>query len=86
MAQAMDALAARQPGYLGAESVRNGEGVGITISYWRDEASILAWKRVAAHAEAQREGRPSWYEDYAVRIARVERAYTLATSAETGLG
>lgn len=85
MAAAMSDLAAAQPGYLGAESVRDAEGVGITVSYWRDEASIIAWKRVAAHAEAQRTGRSDWYEDYVVRVARVERAYTLASSPQTGL-
>ncbi len=86
MALAMDALAAQQPGYLGIDSVRDADGAGITVSYWRDEASIVAWKRVAAHAQAQRDGRAQWYEDYSVRIARVDRAYTLATSPKDGLG
>ena len=85
MAEAMAALAAEQPGYLGVEGARDTAGIGITVSYWRDEASIAAWKRVAAHTVAQRTGRDSWYEDYVVRVARIERAYTLASSAETGL-
>lgn len=85
MAAAMAALAAQQPGYLGEESARDAQGVGITVSYWRDEASIHAWKRVAAHAEAQRQGRANWYEDYVVRVARVERAYSLENSFEAGL-
>ncbi len=85
MAKAMAALAATQPGYLGEESARGDDRVGITVSYWRDEASIAAWKRVAAHTVAQREGRASWYEDYIVRVVRVERAYTLASSSEAGL-
>lgn len=85
MAEAMAELAADQPGYLGEESARGGDGVGITVSYWCDEASIAAWKRVAAHTVAQRTGRDSWYEDYVVRVARVERTYTLANSAEVGL-
>lgn len=85
MAEAMATLAAEQPGYLGVESARGADGVGITVSYWRDAASIAAWKRVAAHTVAQREGRASWYEDYVVRVARVERAYSLASSSEAGL-
>ena len=32
----MVALAATQPGFLGLESAREAEGLGITISYWRD--------------------------------------------------
>ena len=77
-AAAMDRLAAVQDGYLGHESAR--EGVGITVSYWRDEAAALAWKDVAAHLAAQHRGRESWYSDYTTRIAVVHRAYTKATS------
>ena len=66
-------LAAGQPGYLGVESAR--EGLGITVSYWRDLESIKAWKAQAEHREAQRQGRERWYSSYATRIARVERAY-----------
>ncbi len=75
MADAMGALAAGQPGFLGVESVRGADGFGITNSYWRDEASILAWKAVVSHMAAQKLGRERWYEDYQVRVARVERAY-----------
>ena len=78
MAEAMGALAAQQPGYLGVESAR--DGVGITVSYWKDEASIAAWKAVAKHHSAQSAGRARWYSAYTTRIARVERDYTLETS------
>jgi heme-degrading monooxygenase HmoA len=70
----MFSLAARQPGYLGVDSAR--EGVGITVCYWADTASIEAWKRDADHAFAQYEGRTRWYDRYEIRIARVERAYS----------
>jgi heme-degrading monooxygenase HmoA len=76
MAERMAALAAEQPGYLGAESAR--DGLGITVSYWRDLASIRAWKANAEHLMAQQTGRSTWYADYHVRIARVERDYGLA--------
>ena len=75
MAARMVELAARQPGFLGVDSVRNADGLGITVSYWRDETSILAWKRDTEHQQAQRGGQQTWYADYQVRIARVERAY-----------
>ena len=75
MAERMAELAAQQPGYLGAESVRNADGEGITVSYWRDEASIAAWKQQAEHLQAQRLGRSRWYARYELRVARVERAY-----------
>ncbi len=66
-------LAAGQPGYLGVESAR--EGLGITVSYWRDLDSIKRWKTQAEHREAQREGIDRWYASYRTRIARVEREY-----------
>lgn len=75
MATRMMALAAEQPGFLGAESVRGADGLGITISYWSDEAAIHAWKHQAEHAAARRLGREKWYARYELRIARVERAY-----------
>lgn len=69
----MVALAAQQPGFLGVESAR--EGVGITVSYWRDLESIKAWKANAEHLVAQQTGRSDWYRQYRTRIARVERDY-----------
>ena len=76
MAEAMDALAAQQPGYLGIRSVRDEQtGEGISVSYWRDDASARSWKSVAEHLEAQRRGREEWYAEYAVIVAEVIRAY-----------
>lgn len=73
MAVAMNALASEQAGYLGMESAR--EGVGITVSYWRDQDAARRWKQVAAHLVAQRRGRAVWYRDYRVRVATVLRDY-----------
>jgi heme-degrading monooxygenase HmoA len=78
-AEEMVALAARRPGFLGVESVRGPDGLGITVSYWRDEESIRAWKADADHAAAQRAGRERWYRAYAVRVCRVEREYRAET-------
>ena len=71
----MERLAAKQPGYLGIESARRDDGLGITVSYWATESEARAWKRVTEHAEAQRRGRDEWYAGYEVRVATVTRAY-----------
>ena len=71
-AQRMEALASRQPGFLGVETAAS--GIGITVSYWADEESIAAWRRQADHEFAQYEGRTRWYDAYELRVARVERA------------
>jgi heme-degrading monooxygenase HmoA len=72
-AEVMLEMAREQDGFLGVESAR--EGLGITISYWRDEHAARSWKRVAEHLIAQRRGRDEWYFDYRVRVATVSREY-----------
>jgi len=75
MADRMAALAAEQPGYLGAESAR--DGLGITVSYWESLDAIRHWKANAAHLVAQRLGRERWYAAFTTRICKVERDYRL---------
>ncbi|MDZ7938048.1 MAG: antibiotic biosynthesis monooxygenase [Rhodoferax sp.] len=75
MAEKMVVLAAQQPGFLGVESAR--DGVGITVSYWKDLESIRAWKANAEHQEAQKLGNQKWYAAFKTRIAKVERDYAL---------
>jgi heme-degrading monooxygenase HmoA len=67
-------LAQCQPGFLGVESARE-DGLGITVSYWQSEASILAWRQQIEHTAARERGRAQWYDTFTVRVARVERAY-----------
>jgi len=76
MGEKMFELAMEQPGCLGVETTRDVSGFGITISYWRDEESIKAWKSVTSHEAAQRTGIKRWYEHFEVRVAKVERAYS----------
>jgi heme-degrading monooxygenase HmoA len=79
MAASLEALARKQPGFLGIESAR--DTLGITVSYWTDQQAARAWKQVAAHLVAQRRGREVWYRDYRVRVATVERDYSMGSSA-----
>ena len=74
-ADRMVQLASEQPGYLGVDSVRGATGVGITVSYWSSEAAIAAWRRHAEHTVVREQGRKSWYVEYELRVAKVERAY-----------
>ena len=52
-----------QPGFLGAESARGDDGFGITVSYWKDDASIKAWRENPEHADAMKKG-IGWYDVY----------------------
>lgn len=83
MATEMDRLASTMPGYLGVESTRDGEtGLGITVSYWKDEGSIRNWKRQVDHAAARNLGREKWYSAYSLRVARVERQYDFQSASQ----
>ena len=74
-AEEMAALAARQPGYRGVESTRGSDGFGITISFWADAASALAWRSHPRHSEIRELGRGRWYESYEVIVAEATRGY-----------
>jgi heme-degrading monooxygenase HmoA len=76
MGAEMAALAEAQPGYLGAESSRDVNGFGLTVSYWQTAEHAVAWKSVARHRVAQRQGRDAWYRYYTTRVATVERCYS----------
>lgn len=74
MAIKMETLAKQQPGFLGVESARN--EIGITVSYWESLEAIANWKQDLDHLDAQFLGRQKWYENYTVRIAKVEKEYS----------
>ena len=75
-AERMLELAAERDGYLGVESVRGADGLGITVSYWRDLESIRTWREQLEHTAARERGRAEWYSGYHLRIAKVEREYS----------
>lgn len=72
MAERMVELARKQPGFLGVESARDPDGLGITVSYWQTREDIAAWKEVAEHRLAQDLGHRKWYRWYRLRTCRVE--------------
>jgi heme-degrading monooxygenase HmoA len=55
-------------------SVTEGEQE-IAVSYWPDEASIVAWKQQAEHRVAQQLGKDGWYQHYKVEVVKILRAY-----------
>ena len=77
MTSRMVALAQQQQGFLGLESVRGDDGIGITVSYWTDHEAIENWGRQAEHVTVQAMGRQEFYHWYRIRIAEVftERSF-----------
>jgi heme-degrading monooxygenase HmoA len=70
----MRRLAFEQYGCLDFVAVTEGQQE-IALSYWKDQASILAWKSDAQHQIAQQLGRANWYQSYTVEIAEIKRHY-----------
>ena len=72
--QAMDdktiALVKNFEGYLGYESVYNGDR-GIFISYWKSIESIDQWKKDTTHLQAKAMGKV-WYAFYHSMICKIE--------------
>ena len=48
-----------------------------TTPDWMSLEAIAAWKRNTEHLVAQRRGRSEWYSEFALRVCKVERAYTM---------
>lgn len=81
MANLMIEMAKKQSGFISVESARN--EIGITVSYWKSLEAIANWKSNLEHQLAQQLGKEKWYEEYTVRIAKIEREYSFTSEVVT---
>jgi len=58
------------------------KGKYLSLSFWRDEEAVRAWRSVEGHRSAQAKGRGGVFADYRLRIASVVRDYGLKERAE----
>lgn len=54
----------------------------LSLSFWRDEAAVKAWRNGHAHRDTQGKGRSGVFRDYRLRVAEVIRDYGLNARAE----
>jgi heme-degrading monooxygenase HmoA len=54
----------------------------LSLSFFRDEAAISAWRNLEAHRRAQAKGRGEVFADYRLRIAGVIRDYGMNNRAQ----
>jgi heme-degrading monooxygenase HmoA len=54
----------------------------LSLSFWRDEAAVAAWRNVEPHRSAQKAGRNGVLRDYRLRVAHVLRDYGMNARAE----
>ncbi|MEO0428738.1 MAG: antibiotic biosynthesis monooxygenase [Pseudomonadota bacterium] len=63
------------------ESMTN-PGKLVSLSFWRDEAALEAWRNRPRHRSAQMTGRTGMMAGYRLRVAHVIRDYGLDDRAE----
>ena len=54
----------------------------LSLSFWRDEEAVKAWRNTEEHRQAQKAGRGGIFAGYRLRIAHVVRDYGLTARAE----
>jgi heme-degrading monooxygenase HmoA len=58
------------------------KGKILSLSFFRDEAAIEAWRNVSEHRQSQAKGRAKIFENYRIRIAGVVRDYGMNERAQ----
>ena len=53
------------------------KGKYLSLSFWRDEEAVRAWRNREQHRKAQAKGRGGIFADYRLRVASVVRDYGL---------
>lgn len=71
-------------GFLSIERFQSlaSEGKILSLSFWRDEAAVRAWRTLEHHRSAQKAGRAGILRDYRLRVANVVRDYGMTERAE----
>lgn len=52
-------------------------GKFVSLQFWEDEASVQKWRNVQLHRQAQAKGRAGIFASYRLRVASVNRDYTM---------
>ena len=58
------------------------KGKFVSLSFWRDEEAVRAWRNLPSHRSTQGAGRAGVFRDYRLRVAAVIRDYGLNERAE----
>ena len=53
------------------------KGKYLSLSFWRDEEAVRAWRNVEGHRQAQAQGRDEIFADYRIRVVNILRDYSM---------
>jgi len=84
LAAALRPLLDRIDGFISIERFESlyEPGKMLSLSFFRDEAAVQAWRNLEAHRSAQSIGRAEVFSDYRLRIAGVIRDYGMSERAQ----
>lgn len=73
-------LLERIDGFISVERFQSLANPGklLSLSFWRDEEAVQAWRNTQEHRKAQAAGRDGVFAGYRLRIAHVVRDYGLS--------
>lgn len=54
----------------------------LSLSFWRDEEAVTAWRNLTPHRAAQTKGRGEVFQNYRLRVAGVIRDYGMESRAQ----
>jgi heme-degrading monooxygenase HmoA len=84
MAEALGPLLTQVDGFISVERFQSLASPNklLSLSFWRDEQALAAWRNAAEHRQAQARGRNGALQHYRLRIAPVERDYGMRNREE----
>jgi heme-degrading monooxygenase HmoA len=84
LAAALKADVERIDGFISVERFQSlaTPGKFLSVSYWRDEEALRAWRNLDRHRQAQARGRDGIFRDYRLRVASVIRGYGMSAREE----
>lgn len=84
LAAALKPLLEQIDGFISIERFQSLSDAGkvLSLSFWRDEQAVQAWRQLEAHRAAQHKGRGGVFADYRLRVAEVARDYGMFERAQ----
>jgi heme-degrading monooxygenase HmoA len=58
------------------------KGKILSLSFYRDEAAVEAWRNISEHRRGQAKGRANIFDDYRIRVVGVIRDYGMNERAQ----
>ncbi|MGJ7456310.1 antibiotic biosynthesis monooxygenase family protein [Halomonas sp. RA08-2] len=58
------------------------KGKFLSLSFWRDEEAVHAWRNVVEHRRSQAKGRATIFDNYRIRIGDIIRDYGMNDRAQ----